>query len=186
MTSIELLHADITTVEVDAVVNAANSSLTGGGGVDGAIHAAGGPAIGEECRTIVAARGPCPTGGAVITTGGDLRASRVIHTVGPIWGTVPDEQAVRLLASCYTASLDLALRHGLRSVAFPNISTGVYRFPKELAASTAVDTVKRWVAAHHDALDRIVFVCFDDANYGIYEHRLASNGPEGAGTQSAS
>ncbi len=173
MTSIELLHADITTVAVDAIVNAANSSLMGGGGVDGAIHAAGGPAIIEECKKIVAEHGQCPTGGAVITTAGDLPAAKVIHTVGPIWGTLSDRQGIALLASCYTSSLDLAAEHGLRSIAFPNISTGVYRFPKDLAATTAVTAVRDWVAQNPDALDRIVFVCFDEVNYELYEQRLA-------------
>ena len=173
MTSIELLHADITTIAVDAIVNAANSSLMGGGGVDGAIHAAGGPAILEECRQIVAENGQCPTGGAVITAGGDLPAGRVIHTVGPIWGTLADRQSVELLASCYASSLELARDHELRSIAFPNISTGVYRFPKDLAATTAVSTVRSWVAEHPDAMDRILFVCFDEANYQLYEERLS-------------
>ena len=97
----------------------------------------------------------------------------MIHTVGPIWGTLADQQAVELLASCYTASLDLAEASGLRSVAFPNISTGVYRFPKDLAATTAVDAVRGWVAGHPDAMDRVLFVCFDETNYELYEERLA-------------
>lgn len=174
MTSIDLLHADITTVEVDAIVNAANSSLLGGGGVDGAIHAAGGPTILEECKAIVASRGQCPTGGAVITTAGDLPADHVIHTVGPIWGTLADQQAVELLASCYHASLQLAADHGLGSIAFPNISTGVYRFPKDLAAETAVSAVRSWVDAHPGVIARVVFVCFDEANHDLYQDLLAA------------
>ncbi|MGH8914987.1 MAG: O-acetyl-ADP-ribose deacetylase, partial [Acidimicrobiia bacterium] len=141
-TRLEAIQADITTIEVDAIVNAANSSLMGGGGVDGAIHRAGGPAILAACREIVAKQGGLATGEAVITTAGDLPARHVIHTVGPIWGTVSEDEAVTLLASCYRNSLDLARSAKCRTVAFPNISTGVYRFPKELAARTAVAEVE--------------------------------------------
>jgi O-acetyl-ADP-ribose deacetylase (regulator of RNase III) len=147
----------------------------GGGGVDGAIHAAGGPTILEECREIVALRGPCATGDAVVTGAGELPARHVIHTVGPVWGTVPPETACELLASCYTRSLDLAVAAGDRTVAFPNISTGVYHFPKQLAAETAVAAVLRWLTAHPDRIDRVAFVCFDDENAGIYEALLAED-----------
>jgi O-acetyl-ADP-ribose deacetylase (regulator of RNase III) len=173
MSLIEVLRGDITTVAVDAIVNAANSSLMGGGGVDGAIHRAGGPAILEECRVIVTERGPLPTGDAVITGGGDLPARHVIHTVGPIYGNhVPDE-AARLLASCYLVSLDVAAANDCRTVAFPNISTGVYGYPKPDAAGVAVSAVRQWVDEHPGEIERIVFVCFDDENEALYEDCLA-------------
>ncbi|MBA9076851.1 O-acetyl-ADP-ribose deacetylase [Rufibacter quisquiliarum] len=137
---IQLIQGDITKITADAIVNAANSSLLGGGGVDGAIHRAGGPAILEECQRIRARQGGCPTGEAVITTGGNLPAKHVIHTVGPVWNGghqgEPD-----LLARCYHNSLALARAHGLKTVAFPNISTGVYGYPKDQAAQVAVHTV---------------------------------------------
>lgn len=176
MTDVVTLHADITTVEADAIVNAANSSLMGGGGVDGAIHAAAGPAILEECRAIVAETGPCATGDAVITTAGDLPARHVIHTVGPVWSGVSPEADDATLASCYRSSLGLAVEHGCRTVAFPNVSTGVYGFPKERAAGVAVDAVRAWVDEHPGAVDEVVFVCFDADNERLYRERL------GAGT----
>lgn len=172
MTRLEAIEADITTIEVDVIVNAANSSLMGGGGVDGAIHAAGGPAILEECKVIVARRGPLPTGEAVITTAGNLPALHVIHTVGPVWGTVPDEEALDLLASCYRNSLDVAREAYARSIAFPGISTGVYRFPRPLAAETAVQTVRKWVDGSPDALDQVLFVSFDQQNLTLYQELL--------------
>lgn len=170
---IEVIQGNITTLEVDAVVNAANSSLLGGGGVDGAIHRAGGPTILEECREIVAARGPCPPGAAVVTGGGDLPARLVIHAVGPVW-TGDDRRADdhdRTLASCYRRSLGLAAEHGARSIAFPNISTGVYGFPKDRAARVAVEAV---AAALDDdpPIDRVVFCCFDDENLAQYRALL--------------
>ena len=171
MTRLEAVQADITTVEVDVIVNAANSSLMGGGGVDGAIHAAGGPSILAECREIVARQGPLPTGEAVITGAGDLPARHVVHTVGPIWGTVPDDEAVELLASCYRNSLALAQESSSRSIAFPNISTGVYRFPKSLAAETAVHAVRTWLEGS-PALDTVLFVCFGPENLGLYRELL--------------
>lgn len=161
---IEVIKGDITKVKVDAIVNAANSSLMGGGGVDGAIHRAGGPTILEECKKIVAKQGGCPTGEAVITTAGNLPATFVIHTVGPIWnGGYQNER--ELLSNCYTNSLQLAVENNCKTVAFPNISTGVYRFPKEEAASIAVNTVNDfWQEA--DRIEKVVFVCFDDENFG--------------------
>src|SRR6478672_4448543 len=126
---IELIKGDITKVHVDAIVNAANSSLLGGGGVDGAIYSAGGPSILEECRKIVARQGGCKTGEAVITTAGDLPARFVIHTVGPVWNGGNKNEKEKL-ASCYRNALRLAEEHGCRSISFPAISTGVYRFPK--------------------------------------------------------
>lgn len=174
MTRLEAIQADITTVEVDVIVNAANSSLMGGGGVDGAIHAAGGPSIIAECREIVARQGPLPTGEAVITGAGDLPARHVVHTVGPIWGTVPDDEAVDLLASCYRNSLALARKSSSRSIAFPSISTGVYRFPQPLAADTAVHAVRTWIEASPEALDTVLFVCFGSENLGLYQELLGA------------
>src|ERR1700760_1499379 len=134
---IELTQDDITKLQVDAIVNAANSTLLGGGGVDGAIHRAGGKAILEECRKIIAKIGKCKTGQAVITTGGNLPAKYVIHTVGPVWNGGENDEEEKL-ADCYKNSLQLAVDNNLKTIAFPNISTGVYRFPKEEAARIAI------------------------------------------------
>ena len=168
MTSLRAEFGDITTSAVDATVNAANSSLLGGGGVDGAIHRAGGPSILEECRAIVARQGGCPTGQAVISGAGNMPARHVIHTVGPIWGDQADDESDRLLAEAYRNSLALAVDHRCRTVAFPNISTGVYGFPKDRAVDVALGAVSgtRW------NLDEVVFVCFDDDNLSLYRSRL--------------
>lgn len=175
-TRLAVVQGDITTLTVDAIVNAANSSLMGGGGVDGAIHRAGGPSILEDCRAIVAARGPCPPGDAVVTAAGELPAGLVIHTVGPIWTDGPDEQASdhnQTLASCYRRSLDLAAEHNARTIAFPNISTGVYRFPKPRAARVAVNATLDWLEASDDhPIEEIVFVCHDDENLSLYQRLL--------------
>ncbi|HET7898359.1 MAG TPA: O-acetyl-ADP-ribose deacetylase [Flavisolibacter sp.] len=169
---LEAIKGDITKLQVDAVVNAANSSLMGGGGVDGAIHRAGGPAILEECKKIVARQGGCQTGEAVITTGGNLPAKFVIHTVGPVWnGGHRNERA--LLASCYQNSLKLAVKNNCKTVAFPNISTGVYRFPKYEAARIAVQTVNHFLQST-TAIEKIFFVCFDDENFHLVQKELAS------------
>jgi O-acetyl-ADP-ribose deacetylase (regulator of RNase III) len=167
---ITLIKGDITKMKVDAIVNAANSSLLGGGGVDGAIHRAGGPAILEECRQIRAKQGGCDTGEAVITTGGQLPAKYVIHTVGPVWnnGTKGEQE---LLAGCYRNSLQLAIEHGVKTIAFPNISTGVYRFPKPNAAEIAIEAVQQFLATDKN-ITEVFFVCFDDENYGLYRDRL--------------
>jgi O-acetyl-ADP-ribose deacetylase len=166
---IEVLKGDITQVQADAVVNAANTSLLGGGGVDGAIHRAGGKAILEECMQIRARQGGCPTGEAVITTGGNLPARYVIHTVGPVWqGGKANEEA--LLASAYRNSLKVARANACRTVAFPNISTGIYHFPKPLAAQIAVREVTAFLQQYPDDFDTIQFVCFDDENYRLYQH----------------
>lgn len=172
MTSIRAVKGDITKIEVDAIVNAANRQLIPGGGVDGAIHAAGGPAIVAETRKIRTERGEMGTGDAVITTAGNLSANHVIHTAGPIWGEQSESESVQLLAACYRNSLDLASAHGCRTVAFPNISTGVYGFPLRLAAETATGTAEAWLESNPDALDEIVFVCFNDENRSLYEELL--------------
>jgi O-acetyl-ADP-ribose deacetylase (regulator of RNase III) len=160
--TVEIIQGDITKVRVDAIVNAANEGLRGGGGVDGAIHRAGGPAIMEECRRI----GRCPTGTAVITTGGNLPADHVIHTVGPVWhGGARGEAG--LLRSAYESSLRLAADHKLKSIAFPSISTGVYGFPIEKACPIAI---KAALDHLEDAtsLERVVFVLFAKSDYDLY------------------
>lgn len=169
-TLLRLVQGDITRQQVEAVVNAANSSLLGGGGVDGAIHRAGGPAILEECKQIHARQGGCPTGEAVITTAGNLPAKRVIHTVGPIWrGGRAGEP--RLLANCYRNSLELAVEHGLQTVAFPSVSTGAYGYPVDQAARVALGTVIQFLEA--DApLDEVRFVLYDSRTYQAYETAL--------------
>lgn len=161
---IELIKGDITKLEADAIVNAANSSLLGGGGVDGAIHRAGGKQILEECIEIRNKQGKCKPGEAAATTAGDLPAQYVIHTVGPVWNG-DEEKCSQLLAGCYYNSLKLAESLGLKTIAFPNISTGVYRFPKELAARIAIDEVKNFTS---ETIEKVIFVCFDDENEEIY------------------
>jgi O-acetyl-ADP-ribose deacetylase (regulator of RNase III) len=154
-TRLDIVIADITTLDVNAIVNAANRALLGGGGVDGAIHRAAGPELLEECKTL----GGCETGSAKITRGYRLKASHVIHAVGPVWGGgVKDEEA--LLAGCYRAALDLAADHSLSSIAYPAISTGIYRFPADLAARIAIGTVASEIAAQPRGLTRVVFCCF--------------------------
>jgi O-acetyl-ADP-ribose deacetylase (regulator of RNase III) len=175
VTRLTAIQGDITTIQADVIVNAANSSLMGGGGVDGAIHSAGGPAILEDCRVIVARAGRLPTGEAVVTTAGRLHARHVVHTVGPIWGSVMDDEAVLLLASCYSNSLTRARDVGASTIAFPNISTGVYRFPKQLAAETAVRAVKEWMVDNPGAITEVVFVSFDPESQQIYEHELQAD-----------
>jgi O-acetyl-ADP-ribose deacetylase (regulator of RNase III) len=155
MTRIELERGDITAMAVDAIVNAANGALAGGGGVDGAIHRAAGPGL----KAASLAQAPCPSGEARITPGFRLPARFVVHTVGPVWSGGGHEEAA-LLARCYRRSLDLAAEAGARSIAFPAISTGVYGYPREAAARVAVDAVRGWVAAHPDAFDRVVLVAF--------------------------
>jgi O-acetyl-ADP-ribose deacetylase (regulator of RNase III) len=169
-TTIRLVQGDITTIKADAIVNAANTSLMGGGGVDGAIHRKGGPAILEDCKKIVARQGGCPAGDAVITTGGNLPAKYVIHTVGPVWNG-GNKNEKKLLASCYMNTLLLAEQHAIKTIAFPNISTGIYRFPKEEAATIAVSTVQQF-AAEYQSVDGIIFVCFDEENYAIYNQLI--------------
>jgi O-acetyl-ADP-ribose deacetylase len=167
---IEVIKGDITKLNLDAIVNAANSSLLGGGGVDGAIHRAGGPAILEQCKEIVARQGGCKTGEAVITRGGNLPCRFVIHTVGPVWngGGNNEEQN---LANCYSHSLQLAVDHQLKTIAFPSISTGIYGFPKDKAARIAVHAVTDYLTPN-STLEQVVFVCFDDENFSLIEEIL--------------
>lgn len=171
---ITLIKGDITTIKVDAIVNAANTSLLGGGGVDGAIHKAGGKAILDDCQKIRNRQGGCSVGEAVITTAGALPATFVIHTVGPVWngGKSNEEQ---LLAAAYHNSLKLALEHNVKSISFPNISTGIYRFPKEKAAEIAIKTVSDFLATTYK-IETIIFVCFDDENYELYFGLLKMQG----------
>ncbi len=166
MTKITLIQGDITKIACDAIVNAANSSLLGGGGVDGAIHRAGGKSILEECRKL----NGCLAGRAKITGAGNLPCRYVIHTVGPVWrGGQSGEPA--LLKSCYVQSLSLAAAHGLKTIAFPNISTGVYGYPKEKAAQIALEAVRGFIA-ENGAIEEIIFCCFDAENLRLYQTLL--------------
>lgn len=160
---IEFVKGDITKVEADAIVNAANTTLLGGGGVDGAIHRAAGSGLLEECKTL----GGCRTGEAKITKGYNLPARYVIHTVGPVWhGGSSGEDG--LLESCYRSSLELAKKHAIKSIAFPSISTGAYRFPVERAASIAVKAVEKFIKDNPGALEKATFVLFSDEDLKIY------------------
>jgi O-acetyl-ADP-ribose deacetylase (regulator of RNase III) len=174
-TRLSIVQGDITQQATDAIVNAANSGLMGGGGVDGAIHRAGGPAILEECKQIRAERGRLPTGEAVITTGGNLKARHVIHTVGPVWHGGNREEA-DLLASAYRESLKLAIDRGLKSVSFPSISTGAYGYPVEPAARVVLQTVIDFLA-QDDSLAEVVFVLFDSRTYRVYADTLQELAP---------
>lgn len=166
MENIKLIKGDITTLAVDAIVNAANTSLLGGGGVDGAIHRAAGPKLLEECITL----NGCNTGNAKITKGYNLKAKYIIHTVGPVWRGGSQQEEL-LLASCYTSSLELADSYKLSTIAFPNISTGVYHFPKEKAAEIAIKTVQSTLEKVKN-IKQVFFVCFDDENLNIYKQKL--------------
>lgn len=166
MGKIEIHFGDITELEVDAVVNAANSSLLGGGGVDGAIHRVAGRKLLEKCKTLKG----CKTGEAKITPGYNLPAKYVIHTVGPVWSKGKHDDAA-LLMSCYQKSLELALENNIETIAFPNISTGVYGFPKEKAAEAAVATVKKFLSKHPE-IKKVIFAVFDRKNLKIYKKKL--------------
>lgn len=163
---IRLVSGDITKMQVDAIVNAANTSLLGGGGVDGAIHRAGGKAILAECIEIRNKQGGCKVGEAVITTAGNMPAKYVIHTVGPVWSKSKSD-ADELLANAYRNSLELAVKNKVKTISFPNISTGIYHFPKVKAAEIAVKTVEDFMSGHPQ-IDQVIFVCFDEENYRIY------------------
>ncbi len=166
-TKLSIIQGDITRQATDAIVNAANPSLMGGGGVDGAIHRAGGPAILEECRQIVAGQGRLPTGKAVITTGGNLKAKHVIHTVGPIWRGGGESEA-ELLTSAYRESLKMAAANKLASISFPSISTGAYGYPVAEAARIAVSTVVSFLKEQAISIKEVVFVVFDSRTYESY------------------
>ncbi|MDO3410774.1 O-acetyl-ADP-ribose deacetylase [Saccharibacillus sp. CPCC 101409] len=173
---IKVLRGDITKYQTDAIVNAANSSLLGGGGVDGAIHRAGGPAILEECRAIRDRQGGCDTGDAVVTTAGRLPAKMVVHTVGPVYqgGSRGEE---KLLQSCYARSIEEAVSAGARRIAFPNISTGIYGYPKKEAAEAAIGAVRGMLerpggVSGETFLDEIAFVCYDEENERLYRELL--------------
>jgi O-acetyl-ADP-ribose deacetylase (regulator of RNase III) len=167
-TQVRAIQADITSLEMDAIVNAANSTLLGGGGVDGAIHRAAGPDLLDECRRL----GGCPTGEARITGAYRLKARRIIHTVGPVWrGGAYGER--ELLASCYERSLRLTTQNGLRSIAFPSISTGAYGFPLDLAAPIAVDAVLE-ITSRSDDIDEVVFCCFSAHDLALYQQLLSA------------
>jgi O-acetyl-ADP-ribose deacetylase len=163
---IQLIKGDITLLDVDAIVNAANSSLLGGGGVDGAIHAAAGPGLLRECRKL----NGCETGQAKITAGYMLKARYVIHTVGPVWQGGSDNEK-ELLASCYRTSLTLAKENSINSIAFPGISTGVYRFPADMAAEIAIEETKSFLA-ENEYPRKVIFVAFSDDNFNIYRKIL--------------
>ena len=170
-TKLTLVQGDITKQVTDAIVNAANSSLMGGGGVDGAIHRAGGSTIIEECRRIVSAQGRLPHGKAVITTGGNLPAKYVIHTVGPIWNGGKSNEA-QILASCYKESLKIAEAKKLTSISFPSISTGAYRYPLDQAAKVAVETVISFLKEETVSMKEVRFVLFDARTYDAYRQTL--------------
>lgn len=168
-TKLSLVQGDITLQETEAIVNAANTSLLGGGGVDGAIHRAGGPKILEECKKIRAKQGGCPTGEAVITSGGNMATGYVIHTVGPVWsGGNRDEE--QLLRNAYYNSLNLAKENSIKSISFPSISTGVYRFPIDKAAKIAITTVKEFIQEYNFA--EVRFVLFSERDLQVYEEAL--------------
>ena len=172
-TRISLIQGDITKQATDAIVNAANSSLMGGGGVDGAIHRAGGPAILEECKQIVSRQGRLPTGKAVITTGGNLKARFVIHTVGPVWHGGKSREP-HLLSSAYRESLKVAAENNLQSISFPSISTGAYGYPVGEAASVAINTVVSFLKEDVTTINEVVFVLYDSMTFQSYVSAISN------------
>lgn len=175
---LHIIQGDITQQSTDAIVNAANPSLMGGGGVDGAIHRAGGPAILDECKQIVARQGRLPTGKAVMTTGGNLTAKYVIHTVGPIWHG-GNKGEPELLASAYQESLKLAAENNLNSISFPSISTGVYGYPVNQASKLAINAAITFLSHSTTSLKEVVFVLFDSQTFGAYSSALRDIGEKG-------
>lgn len=170
---IEICRGDITKIKADAIVNAANSSLMGGGGVDGAIHRAGGKTILEACKKIVAKQGGCKTGEAVITTAGNLSAKFVIHTVGPVWNGGTNHEREKL-SNCYLNSLRIAVEYNCRTVAFPNISTGIYRFPKQEAARISIESIQQFLSTD-SFIEKVIIVCFDEENYQYLTERIGNS-----------
>jgi O-acetyl-ADP-ribose deacetylase (regulator of RNase III) len=164
---IQVIQGDITRQKVDAIVNAANKTLLGGGGVDSAIHSATGKELELACRKIYEKKGGCKTGNAVITTGGNLPAKFVIHTVGPVWRGGKQQES-ELLSRAYYNSLQLAFENGIRTIAFQNISTGIYGFPKKQASKIAVSTVDDFLNNNKTSIENVIFVCFDQKNYELY------------------
>jgi len=164
---IEIVKCDITKLKVDAIVNAANTTLLGGGGVDGAIHRIAGPELLEECKTL----NGCPTGEAKITKGYNLPAKYVIHSVGPVWNGGKHNED-ELLANCYRSSLILAVENGIKTIAFPAISTGVYRFPLERAVKIAVNELQNFLQ-ENNSIEKVVFVCFDSKTFDAYKEELS-------------
>lgn len=171
MKRIEIVKGDITCLKVDAIVNAANTSLLGGGGVDGAIHRAAGPELLTECKSL----NGCSTGDSKITKGYKLPANYVIHTVGPVWHGGTHGEA-NLLASCYSRSLEVAMQNGIKTIAFPNISTGVYRFPKMEAATISINTITKCLK-DNTHFEKVIFCVFDEENLTIYNQMLTTNQP---------
>lgn len=167
---IEVIKGDITKITVDAIVNAANTSLLGGGGVDGAIHRAGGSAILEDCRKIIARQGGCKTGDAVITTAGNLPAKFVIHTVGPVWNGGNKDEDLKL-TSCYQRSLTIAAEYKCKTIAFPNISTGIYGYPKDEAAAVSIKAISSFPITE-PVIEKVLIVCFDDENFALVKKEL--------------
>lgn len=167
---IQIVKGDITKLSVDAIVNAANTSLLGGGGVDGAIHRAGGSQILEDCRKIIARQGGCKVGEAVITTAGKLNANFVIHTVGPVWNNGTKNENEKL-QNCYLNTLKLATKNNCKTIAFPSISTGIYKFPKERAAKIAIQTISKYLE-NDEIIENVILVSFDEENYQILSVEL--------------
>lgn len=170
MLRIKIIKGDITKIEADAIVNAANTSLLGGGGVDGAIHRAGGLEILEGCRKIIARQGNCKVGNAVITPAGKLSAKYVIHTVGPVWNGGSKNEFEKL-TNCYTNSLKLAVDNNCKTIAFPNISTGIYKFPKDLAAKTSISAIKNFLN-ENSTIESVTIVCFDEESFKFYNDEI--------------
>lgn len=170
--AVEVIQGDITKCKVDGIVNAANTSLLGGGGVDGAIHRAGGSQILDECKRIRDTQGGCRVGEAVITSAGRMQARYVIHTVGPVWngGNKGEDSKLK---GCYESVLRLAGQYNMESIAIPNISTGIYHFPKERAAEIAISSTIEYIQ-HNNSPSQVIFVCFDEQNYDIYTEKLST------------